>query len=108
MGRYTDRSINIDEFIPERDDDLIICRCEEITKGEIRKAVHLGMWTVTEVKRFSRAGMGLCQGQTCAQHVKSIIARELKISVSELSDDTPRPPMRPVEMQVLGNEADAK
>ena len=35
------------------------------------------MWTVTEVKRFLRAGMGLCQGQTCQRQVRAIIAREL-------------------------------
>jgi NAD(P)H-nitrite reductase large subunit len=106
MSEYKDRSEDIGEFIMEPDDDLIICRCEEITKGEIRKAVHLGMWTMTEVKRFIRPGMGLCQGQTCSKHVKKIIAKELKISPAELKDITPRPPMRPVEMGVLGNEVE--
>ena len=35
-----DRSRDIGEFIPQPDDDMIVCRCEEITKGEIRRAVH--------------------------------------------------------------------
>lgn len=104
MSEYADRSADIGPFLPEADDDLIICRCEEITKGEIRRAVHLGMWTMTEVKRLIRPGMGLCQGQTCGKHVKGILARELKKTVSVFSDVTPRPPMRPAEMRVLGNE----
>ena len=104
MSKYLDRSTDIGEFIPMPDDDLIICRCEEVTKGEIRKAVHMGMWTMTEIKRFLRPGMGLCQGQTCSKHVKGIIARELHVSPLELDDVTARPPMRPVEMEVLGNE----
>ncbi len=104
MSKYLDRSVDIGEFAPMPGDDVIICRCEEITRGEIRKAVHAGMWTMTEVKRFTRAGMGLCQGQTCSKHIKGIIAKELNISAVELEDMTARPPMRPVEMRVLGNE----
>jgi len=89
---------------PAPDDELIICRCEEITKGEIRRAVHDGMFNVHEVRRFLRCGMGLCQGQTCARLVKSIIARELNISQSELDDATARAPMRPTEMSVFATE----
>jgi NAD(P)H-nitrite reductase large subunit len=44
--------------------DMIICRCEEITKGEIRRAIYDGMYTLTEIRRYLRTGMGLCQGQT--------------------------------------------
>ncbi len=104
MSRLLDRNQNIGAFVPQPDDDLIICRCEEITKGEIRRAVHEGMWTLTEVKRFLRAGMGLCQGQTCGRLVKGIVARELGIRPAELEDTTARCPARPVEMQVFGNE----
>ena len=43
----------------------IICRCEEITEDEIIKSINDGASTVDEVKKFTRAGMGLCQGRTC-------------------------------------------
>lgn len=99
-----DRSRDIGTFIPAEDDSRIICRCEEITKGEIRRAVHDGMFTLTEIRRYLRTGMGLCQGQTCAKLVKGIVARELGVSPAELEPATSRAPMRPVEMQVLGNE----
>ncbi len=104
MNSIVDRSRDIGEFIPQPDDDMLICRCEEITKGEIRRAVHDGMWTMTEIRRFLRPGMGLCQGQTCGKLVKGIIARELKISPAELEPATSRSPMRPIEMKVLGKE----
>lgn len=39
---FLDRSVQLGEFIPEPDDDRIVCRCEEVTKGEIRRAVHDG------------------------------------------------------------------
>ncbi len=99
-----DRSAQISAFVSETDDEMIICRCEEITKGEIRRAVHDGMYTLTEIRRFLRSGMGLCQGQTCGRLVRGIIAKELGVSPAEVDHATPRAPMRPVEMVVLGNE----
>ena len=76
MHEINDRSRDIGPFVPGPDDDMIICRCEEVTKGEIRKAVHDGMFTLTEIRRYLRTGMGLCQGQ-----------------------------MRPIEMRVFAAEA---
>lgn len=104
MKRLKDRSADIGEFVPEPDDDMIICRCEEVTKGEIRRAVHEGMYTLTEIRRYLRAGMGLCQGQTCGLLVKRIAARELGVSPLELEPAVSRAPMRPIEMRILGNE----
>lgn len=104
MNTINDRSREIGPFVPGADDDLLICRCEEITKGEIRKAVHEGMWTMTEIRRYLRTGMGLCQGQTCAKLVKGIVARELGISPAELEPATSRVPMRPIEMRVFAKE----
>ena len=104
MSKVNDRSRDIGSFVPAEDDDMLICRCEEITKGEIRKAVHEGMYTITELRRYLRCGMGLCQGQTCSRLVKGIVARELRISPGELEAATSRAPMRPTEMRVLGHE----
>lgn len=104
MSKVNDRSRDIGEFIPQFDDDMIICRCEEITKGEIRRAVHEGMFTIIEIRRYLRTGMGLCQGQTCGKLVKGIVARELKISPLELEPSISRAPMRPIEMKIFGNE----
>ena len=85
MHEINDRSRDIGPFVPGPDDDMIICRCEEVTKGEIRKAVHDGMFTLTEIRlRFKNLSMGLCQGQTCAKLVKGIVARELNVSPAEL------------------------
>ncbi len=99
-----DRSKAIGAFVSGSDDDMIICRCEEITKGEIRRAVHDGMYTLTEIRRYLRTGMGLCQGQTCGRLVKSIVSAELGISPQELEPATARAPMRPIEMRILAQE----
>ncbi|MCH3972304.1 MAG: (2Fe-2S)-binding protein [Oscillospiraceae bacterium] len=106
MSKRIDRSKDIGEFTAHSDDDMIICRCEEITKGEIRRAVHDGMWTMAEIRRYLRCGMGLCQGQTCGKLVKGIVARELGVSPAELEAATSRSPMRPTEMNVFAKEVE--
>lgn len=97
------RVANPEPFVEKPDDDMIICRCEEITKGEIRRAVYDGMRTINEVKRYLRSGMGLCQGQTCQRLVQNIIAGELKTRPSELGMIQGRAPVRPVEISTFAN-----
>lgn len=101
--RIVDRIKPLGEFVPQADDDLIICRCEEITKGEIRRAIYDGMLTLNEIKRYLRSGMGLCQGLTCGRNVKELVARELGIRPDELEETTPRPPARPVTASTYGD-----
>lgn len=98
----------IGPYIEAPDDDMLICRCEEVTKGEIRKAVHSGMFTIEELRRFLRNGMGLCQGQTCEKLVKGIVARELGVRPTDIEPAVSRAPMRPIEMKVLANDGGEK
>lgn len=89
------------------DDDVIVCRCEEITAGEIRKAIReYHATTVTEVKRRVRAGMGLCQGRTCGKLVSRIIAEETGKQMSEIKGSTDRPPVRPVTFGELAEDGE--
>lgn len=104
MENIFDRSVDLGEFVPQPDDDMIVCRCEEVTKGQIRQAVHDGMFTITEIRRYLRTGMGLCQGQTCAKLVKRIVANELKVSMDVLEPASSRAPMRLIEMEVFARE----
>ena len=65
----------------------IICRCEQITEGEIVRAVteNPPARDIDGVKRRTRAGMGRCQGGFCQPQVLEIIARERGISVQEVT-----------------------
>ena len=94
----------IGPFIPAEDDHMLVCRCEEVTKGEIRKAVHEGRFTIEEIRRYLRSGMGLWQGQTCGKLVKTIVARELKAAPGEIEPAAARAPMRPIEMRILAED----
>lgn len=64
----------------------IVCRCEEISEGEIRDSINrpLGATTLDGVKRRVRAGMGRCQGGFCSPKVMDLIAEERGISLGEV------------------------
>jgi bacterioferritin-associated ferredoxin len=89
--------------IPSDDDDMVICRCEEITKGTIKDAIRNGMQTLNGIKRITRAGMGLCQGQTCQRLVSQILAEELGLSLAEIEPTTARGPVRPLRLSAFAN-----
>jgi len=91
----------------EIDDQLIVCRCQEVTKAQIIKAIHDGATTVDGVKKRTRAGMGLCQGKTCGRLVAQIISQETGIPLADLLPATFRAPVRPVNMgMMLADEED--
>lgn len=68
----------------------IVCRCEQITEGEIIDVIRrpLGARTVKGVKKRARPGMGRCQGGFCEPLVVDILARELNISPLEVRYDS--------------------
>ncbi|MDO4545548.1 MAG: (2Fe-2S)-binding protein [Bacillota bacterium] len=95
------------EAVQRFDDDMLVCRCEEVTVSEIKQAIKDGARDVTGVKRRTRAGMGLCQGRTCEKMVQAILKQELGESPEEISSSTPRPPVRPITFGSLaGGEED--
>jgi NAD(P)H-nitrite reductase large subunit len=75
-------------------DDVIICRCEEVTEKDIIKAIKMGARDIDGVKRITRAGMGLCQGKSCSVLIRNILNRELNIKKENLHEVTTRPPVR--------------
>ena len=65
----------------------IICRCEEISEGEILDAIRrpLGARDLDGIKRRTRAGMGRCQGGFCSPRVMELLSRELGVSQKEIT-----------------------
>jgi len=82
-------------------DDAHVCRCEEIGESAIIAAIRAGASTVNEVKRWTRAGMGLCQGRSCRRLVERILASELGIAPGEILTSTYRQPVRPVAIDAF-------
>jgi bacterioferritin-associated ferredoxin len=83
------------------DDDLLICRCEEVSKKDILWAIEHGADSVDEIKRITRAGMGLCQGQTCRCLVARILAEETSLKASDVLPGSCRPPVRLIPVSIL-------
>jgi NAD(P)H-nitrite reductase large subunit len=80
-------------------DEMIICRCEEITLGEVMQAIREGAHDLDSVKRMTRAGMGLCQNKTCFNLVARLISQETGKPLKDLAPFTTRPPVRPVPVK---------
>ena len=59
----------------DSENDVIICRCEEVTRGEILAAIAGGATTLKGVKIRTEAGMGLCQGRTCRRLISQMLAQ---------------------------------
>ena len=85
------------------DDETIICRCEEVTKASILESVDAGARNTNEIKRRTRAGMGLCQGRMCESSISMLISRLTGWSATEIGVQTARPPIGPVSFGMLAS-----
>jgi len=73
------------------DDDVIICRCERVTKKEIKDYIKkTGERDINAIKAALRVGMGPCGGKTCTELVMRIF-RELGIDTKEITPPVERP-----------------
>jgi glycerol-3-phosphate dehydrogenase len=66
---------------------VIVCRCEEISRGEIIDAVNsaLPATSVDAIKRRVRPGMGRCQGGFCAPLVTNIICEQTGLTPEQIT-----------------------
>lgn len=85
------------------DDNVLVCRCEEVTAGQIRRYVELGCKGPNQTKAFGRCGMGPCQGRLCGLTVTEVIAQKRGVDPSEVGYYRIRPPIKPI---LLGNFAE--
>jgi len=88
-------------------DDTIVCRCEEVTAGQVRQAVREGCQGPNQVKSFLRCGMGACQGRFCGLTVSQIIAAERGASMDDVGYYRIRPPIKPIELGALADTVEA-
>lgn len=77
-------------------DDVVVCRCEEVSAGDIRHIARQGCMGPNQMKAFSRCGMGPCQGRLCGSTVTELIADTLGKSAAEVGYYRIRAPIKPV------------
>jgi NADPH-dependent 2,4-dienoyl-CoA reductase/sulfur reductase-like enzyme len=80
-------------------DAAIVCRCEMISAGELRRTVsEKGACEVNRAKAFSRVGMGRCQGRYCSQAGAEVIAAAAGVSVQQVGRQRGQAPVKPLSM----------
>ena len=83
------------------EDEIIICRCEDITLSEVHEAISNGATTLDEIKRLLRCGMGHCQGSTCRKLIQWEICKLTGKPLDQISPATFRPPLKPIPLEQL-------
>jgi hypothetical protein len=74
----------------------------------VREAVKLGCLGPTQVKSFTRSGMGPCQGRECALTLANVVADARGAPVSEVGYLRFRPPLKPLTLGELASLAESK
>jgi NADPH-dependent 2,4-dienoyl-CoA reductase/sulfur reductase-like enzyme len=87
------------------DDATAICRCENVTLGDLRFAFAAGHGAPNTIKRATRAAMGWCGGRTCLPMITAL--SELHAGARPAQMMTPRPLARPVALAALANQTKA-
>lgn len=84
--------------MPERS---FVCRCEDVTVGEVDRTLAGGLTTVEEIKRYTGLGTGPCQGKECVPVLcRMLIARGV-LTPERAQPFTARPPIEPVTFATL-------
>ena len=81
-------------------DETILCRCENVTSGEINSVLEAGYNDLSSIKRLSRAGMGRCQGRYCT----NMLVNKLKYftNIEKTFDSfNPQFPIKPIPISSI-------
>jgi NADPH-dependent 2,4-dienoyl-CoA reductase/sulfur reductase-like enzyme len=85
-------------------DSAVVCRCETITAGELRRVVHeMGGSEMNRAKAFSRVGMGRCQGRFCGHAAAEVVAHAAGVPIEMVGRLRGQGPVKPLPMAALEN-----
>jgi len=85
------------------DPSVLICRCEEVSTGQIRESVKIGCQGLNQLKAFTRCGMGPCQGRMCGSSVAEVLASARGLHPREVEPYRTRFPARPLTVGELAS-----
>jgi NAD(P)H-nitrite reductase large subunit len=88
----------------ERKTEVIICRCRDVTEGELREAINEGYDTLELLKRKTKIATGTCGGRTCLPMARSILAAETGKDVEEIPLPRERSPIIPIPIRFAAGE----
>lgn len=82
-------------------DDTVVCRCEDVTLADVRSAIADGAREAAQVKLWTRAGMGPCQGRMCHAGVAGALCRSTGRSLKDIGPYSVRAPVKPLDVETL-------
>ncbi len=86
-------------------EDTLLCRCEEVTAGELWAQLRKRKYDITTLKSLTRISMGRCQGRNCLGTIAAILANELDYPQSDINLPRVRPPLKPILLGDLLHES---
>lgn len=94
-----------EKLVGQLDDDVVLCRCENVTVGQARASLRLngGPSEANRAKAATRCGMGRCQGRFCGAALAELVNQET-------GNDGPRqrlraqPPIKPLPLSAVAQE----
>jgi bacterioferritin-associated ferredoxin len=92
--------------MPDRDGQIIVCRCEEVTMDRIRHWIDEGYDTINELKRALRVCMGPCQGRGCRDIIMRELSRKTGKPLDEVDPGSMRPVVKPIKIGLIAGDAE--
>jgi NADPH-dependent 2,4-dienoyl-CoA reductase/sulfur reductase-like enzyme len=87
-------------------DEAMVCRCEAITAGELRRVVFgMGAQEANRAKAFSRVGMGRCQGRYCGHAGAEVVAHAAGVPLEQVGRLRGQAPVKPLSIATRGEAA---
>ena len=89
-----------EQWAAQAPDELILCRCEEVSVGDVRAVVDEGHWEINRVKAHCRVGMGRCQGRMCGLAAAEIVAERSGRAIEQVGRLRGQAPIKPLPFGV--------
>lgn len=83
-----------------QDRPVMLCRCYEVAEADIEAAIVNGATTINDLKRMTRAAMGLCQGIYCVPQMAAMLEASGQPRET-IAPMTARPPARLITLAEL-------
>lgn len=101
-GRFLNQLCRLEpDYYEDIPDETIICRCEEISMGEIRRQLNNDFKTMNGIKKATRCGMGNCQGRICGPILFDILSAHTHQSPKAIGCSSARAPVKAVTLGAL-------
>lgn len=97
------------DWAAQAPDELVVCRCENITAGELRHTVQTnGAQEMNRLKALSRVGMGRCQGRMCGAAAAEILAQASGQVIEQVGRLRGQAPIKPIPIHLVQASEDGQ